>query len=178
MIDFIENPKKVTQKEIELWEKENNIFLPDDYKIFLVNVGTGEFIEQENLGYLKKRAEIMIYDEINHKTSYKKILPYKTEFYAINSFFHLDELINENTAWGNYNPNKSSLLIIASLFNTEFYCICINRNSNNYGKIYYFKPGYHSPFYCFEEIPDSFDCLPLLEKNFTDFVENIEVVEN
>lgn len=174
------NGKKVSKEEIENWEKTNNIFLPDDYKAFLINFGTGEstdFYAGYEITYVKQIAEEMTYDKINDKVTYKHKIPHEKEYYAIFSFFDLEKIIEENTVWGNYEPNNSSLLIFASLFNNDFYCICIDKNSENYGKIYYTKSGYHYTFDYLQDKPQEYENLPCLENNFNNFVENIELTE-
>ncbi|MEK7434347.1 MAG: SMI1/KNR4 family protein [Cyanobacteriota bacterium] len=152
--------KKVTKEEIEIWEKENNIFLSDDYKDFLANVGTGDvtdfYSDYDVIGYVKKIAE--------------------EEYYSIFSFFHLEELMEENKLSGNFDANKSSLLIFAFGGN-EIYSICIDKNSTNYGKIYYMLAGYHYDFIYLQNKPQEYENLPCLENNFNAFIENIELVK-
>ena len=82
MIKELKIGKKVTKEEIEIWEKENNIFLPDDYKDFLANVGTGDvtdfYSDYDVIVYVKKIAEEEFYDEITCKITYIPIIAKKS----------------------------------------------------------------------------------------------------
>lgn len=155
MIDFIESARKTNNKEIDYFEKKYKIILPDEYKRFLINIGGGDL--KDNFGDI----EYFYYDKEGQK-------------YELNHFLSLDEIYQENITWGNKEPQKSSLLIFAQLYNNCFYCICINKKSSDYGKIYYRESGYHAPFEHFILNKDDYKDLPLLENNFNDFISNIK----
>lgn len=157
MMDFIELPKKCTKKEIKNFENQSLIKLPEQYENFLLEVGAGEIKYKDNEYYY-------IYQDKNNNK------------YELNNIIMLFNLLEENELWGNYEPFKSGLLIFAQLYNNLFYCICIEKNSINYGNIYYIESGYHSSFDYLIENQGFYKELPLLENNFDDFINNIKKI--
>lgn len=155
MVDFIEFPKKANKEEIEVFEKKYKIVLPEQYKSFLINVGFGE------IKCCLDGLEYYYYDKENN-------------LYEFNRFLSLDDIYEENITWGNKKPLKSSLLLFAQLYNNCFYCIFIDKNSRDYGKIYYILSGYHPTFEYLMKNKNHYKKLPLLENTFDDFISNIK----
>ncbi|MEK7434346.1 MAG: SMI1/KNR4 family protein [Cyanobacteriota bacterium] len=181
MIDFIENPKKVTKEEVEIWEKENNIFLPDDYKNFLINIGTGYInfsIDEIPPVHINKLENMKKYPKSRHIVYGQKIpYPFDEEVSEFDVFWDLDELIEQNQMLGNHLPNKSSLLAIINFANIQEYCICIDRKSKNYGKIYIRRGGLDCMFLQMQFDKNQYKILHCLENTFQDFIENIQFIE-
>ena len=151
--NFIENSKIVTNKEILDFEHKYDIKLPAPYRDFLLNIGSGEL----NDNYCYVNLDLNYYD--------------------VNSFIGLNDLLEENKFMDN-QINKSNLLIIAGTLSYSAYSIYIHEKSEDYGKIYYYKSGFHPPFEYFKDKRIKYTEYELLEDSFDKFINKIMFVED
>ena len=146
---------KPSLKEIENFEKEMKISLPQDYKDFLICYGGGE-VEMSYISLFKSK--------------------YYEESLVITRFFELRELKEENK--NNYNiiPQKNMFITIAEDGDKKNSLI-ISLTEKDYGKIFLNQNSFMPSKSYYKKYFNYNDDLILFADNFNEFINSFEELE-
>ena len=113
--------KKLTKKNIALFEKELNICLPDDYKKFMLKHNGGEIEDEIGFKYIETDAETGKKEEV------------EGDLYEFVTLEDIPEVYDNLV--GEVLPEHSKYLPIAFDGGDSAVLLCVD--NDNYGKIYF-----------------------------------------